>query len=91
MIIEVYIIPLITFSFVLSLQSEQQKQKFQATVNELTEECFDFCVTSPGNKLGSSVEQCIKNCVDRFIDTTNFVANRLQRSALSATPSSGFD
>ncbi|XP_022325196.2 mitochondrial import inner membrane translocase subunit Tim8 A-like [Crassostrea virginica] len=72
------------------IQSEQEKQKFQATVNELTEECFDICITAPGNKLGSSVEQCIKNCVDRFIDTTNFVANRIQRSAFSPT-SSTFD
>ncbi|XP_062584980.1 mitochondrial import inner membrane translocase subunit Tim8 A-like [Saccostrea cucullata] len=73
------------------IKGEQQRQKFQATVQQLTEECFDYCVTSPGNKLGSSAEQCIKNCVDRFIDTTNFVANRVQRSAMSSSTSSGFD
>ncbi|XP_048776144.1 mitochondrial import inner membrane translocase subunit Tim8 A-like [Ostrea edulis] len=72
------------------IQGEQQKQKFQDTVKQLTEECFDFCVTSPGSKLGSSAEHCIVNCVERFIDTTNFVANRIQRSAQSSSSSSGF-
>ena len=45
---------------------------------------------SPGNKLGSKTENCIHNCVNRFLDSANYVANRLNSLASqqsSALPS----
>lgn len=70
---------------------ERQKLKMQEHVNELTERCWDQCVTgNPGQKLGYKTESCIQNCVNRFLDSANYVANRLNTMASqrSAEPAS---
>lgn len=54
---------------------------FQVLVHELTEKCWDKCMDRPSTRLESRTEGCISNCVQRFIDSTNFVANRLQKVA----------
>lgn len=59
------------------MDAEAQKQKFQQLVHNLNEKCWDICVDKPGQKLDSRTEGCLRNCVERFIDTTNFVVNRM--------------
>ena len=51
---------------------------FQGLVHELTERCWDKCMDKPSTKLDSKTQHCMSSCVDRFIDSTNFIANRLQ-------------
>ncbi|BFZ15122.1 hypothetical protein BsWGS_18161 [Bradybaena similaris] len=63
---------------------ETQKQRFQGVVHEITARCWDTCMGNPGNKLDSKTEGCIRNCVDRFIDTSNFVVNRLESTPVPA-------
>ena len=36
---------------------------------------------TPGQKLGSKTEHCIQNCVNRFLDSANYVANRINTLA----------
>lgn len=36
---------------------------------------------NPGQKLGYKTENCITNCVNRFLDSANYVANRLNTLA----------
>ncbi|XP_076235731.1 mitochondrial import inner membrane translocase subunit Tim8 B-like [Calliopsis andreniformis] len=48
-------------------------------VYKITDICWEICVDSPSFRLGTKVEQCLKNCVERFIDTTNFITSRLKR------------
>jgi len=74
------------------IAAESQKKKFQDIVHSLTEECWDKCVTDrPGQKLGGSTESCIVNCVERFVDTANFVVNKLQtQSRTSNDDDDGF-
>ena len=53
--------------------------------------CWDQCVTgNPGQKLGYKAEGCLQNCVNRFLDSANYVANRLNTLATQqqAVPSS---
>ena len=45
----------------------------------MTENCWDTCVNVPGQKLDRKTESCIVNCVERFIDTSNYVVNRLEK------------
>lgn len=59
---------------------ESQKARFQAHVHNLTDICWEKCVEKPGSKMESKTESCLMNCVERFIDTTNFVVNRLSES-----------
>ncbi|KAB7503262.1 Mitochondrial import inner membrane translocase subunit Tim8 A [Armadillidium nasatum] len=49
-------------------------------VHDLTEKCWDKCMDRPSTKLDSRTENCFVSCVERFIDSTNFIANKLQDS-----------
>jgi len=60
------------------LEVENQKQRFQELVHTLTDQCWETCVDRTGQKLDNRTETCIVNCVERFIDTTNYVVNRLE-------------
>ncbi|EFX72226.1 mitochondrial import inner membrane translocase subunit Tim8 A-like [Daphnia pulex] len=62
------------------LQAETQKQRFQGIVHSLTDQCWDICMEKPSSRLDSKTSFCITNCVDRFIDTSNFVVNRLEKT-----------
>ncbi len=70
------------------VEQETQKQKFQQLVHGLTDRCFEVCVDKPGQKLDSRTETCMANCVDRFIDTTNYVVNRLDTSRITSSSNS---
>ena len=66
------------------MQVEAQKQRFQQLVHGMTDQCWETCVDKPGNKLDSKTENCITNCVERFLDTTNYVVNRLENTTMTA-------
>eukprot|EP00127_Corallochytrium_limacisporum_P002703 Clim_evm12s136 gene=Clim_evmTU12s136 len=59
------------------IEVENSKARFQSMVHNFTDMCWDKCMTSVGNKLDSKQEQCLVNCVERFLDTSYFVVNRL--------------
>ncbi|KNC74117.1 hypothetical protein SARC_13326 [Sphaeroforma arctica JP610] len=60
------------------LQLEDQKARFHSMVHEFTDKCFDRCIGTPGNSLSSKESACLGNCVERFLDTTFFIVNRLE-------------
>ncbi|KAI0235245.1 Mitochondrial import inner membrane translocase subunit tim8, partial [Massospora cicadina] len=60
------------------IENEQSKARIQQSVHTLTDLCWDKCVTKIGNRLDSSEENCLKNCVGRFLDTSIFIVNKLQ-------------
>lgn len=62
------------------LQIENQKARFQAQVHQFTDMCWDKCLAGSrlGNKLDRSDENCLGNCVERFLDTGIFLVKRLE-------------
>ncbi|XP_013908818.1 PREDICTED: mitochondrial import inner membrane translocase subunit Tim8 A-like [Thamnophis sirtalis] len=44
------------------------------------------CMDKPGPKLDSRAETCFVNCVERFIDTSQFILNRLEQTQKSKSP-----
>ena len=64
-----------------ALMVEQQKAKFQNQVHMFTDTCWEKCIDKPANKLDSRTESCIVNCVERFIDTSVFLATRFGQKA----------
>ncbi|XP_017480536.1 PREDICTED: mitochondrial import inner membrane translocase subunit Tim8-like [Rhagoletis zephyria] len=59
------------------LALEQKKAQFQSQINRLNDICWDKCVTDkPSSKLDSRTENCLRNCVDRFIDSSLAVTQR---------------
>ncbi len=61
--------------------AETQKQRFQELIHTITDQCWELCMANvtPSTRLDRKTESCITNCVDRFIDTSNFVVNRLEK------------
>ena len=59
----------------------------QALVHGLNEQCWDICMEKPSSCLDSKTENCVSNCVNRFIDTSNFVVNRLEKTQNFASSS----
>ena len=57
---------------------EQQRARFLAQVHTFSDVCWDKCVGTPGSKLSRGEESCLQNCVDRFLDTSYFIVNRLE-------------
>ncbi|GAB5584757.1 mitochondrial import inner membrane translocase subunit Tim8 A [Panthera pardus] len=62
------------------IEVETQKQRFQQLVHQMTELCWEKCMDKPGPKLDSRAEACFVNCVERFIDTSQFILNRLEQT-----------
>uniref|UniRef100_A0A8K9V2C5 Mitochondrial import inner membrane translocase subunit n=4 Tax=Oncorhynchus TaxID=8016 RepID=A0A8K9V2C5_ONCMY len=65
------------------IEIESQKQRFQQLVHQMTEVCWEKCMDKPGPKLDSRTEICFVNCVERFIDTSQFILNRLEQTQRS--------
>ncbi|TRY60122.1 hypothetical protein DNTS_006436 [Danionella cerebrum] len=65
------------------IEIESQKQRFQQLVHQMTEVCWEMCMDKPGPKLDSRTEVCFVNCVERFIDTSKFILNRLEQTRKS--------
>ncbi|GLG93254.1 Mitochondrial import inner membrane translocase subunit Tim8 [Gryllus bimaculatus] len=66
------------------IEIETQKQRFQFLVHNLTERCWDVCIDKPSSRLETKVETCLANCVERFLDCTNFIVNRLEKTQQNA-------
>ncbi|KYN30423.1 Mitochondrial import inner membrane translocase subunit Tim8 A [Trachymyrmex septentrionalis] len=65
------------------IEAEKTKRHFQELVYGLTDVCWEICMDKPSSRLEPKVHKCLVNCVERFIDTTNYITNRLERVASS--------
>ncbi|XP_037083240.1 mitochondrial import inner membrane translocase subunit Tim8 A-like [Pollicipes pollicipes] len=64
------------------IEGETHKQKFQVLVHGLTDQCWDKCmVDRPSTRLDNKTETCLVNCVDRFLDASNYIINRMEKTA----------
>lgn len=64
-----------------AFQQEQQKAMFTEAVSTLADRCWDTCMATPDSKMSSRTETCLGNCVERFIDATLFLTNRLSQKS----------
>ncbi|CAH02107.1 Tim8 [Kluyveromyces lactis] len=61
------------------LESENSKQKVQMSIHQFTNLCFKNCISNVQNAdLSSQEEQCLNNCVNRFLDTNIRIVKGLQ-------------
>ncbi|KAJ8784320.1 hypothetical protein J1605_008325 [Eschrichtius robustus] len=65
------------------LEVETQKQSFQQLVDRMTELCWGKCMDKPGPRLDSRAEGCFVNRIECFIDTSQFILNRLEQTQKS--------
>lgn len=63
------------------IESENSKSKVQMSIHNFTDMCFKKCNTNKpitSGTLDSSEEQCLTNCLNRFLDTNIKVVQALQ-------------
>ncbi|KAK3234829.1 Mitochondrial import inner membrane translocase subunit tim8 [Cymbomonas tetramitiformis] len=60
------------------LQQEQQKALFNEVVSKITDQCYDKCVPSPGDKLSSYETTCLQNCAVRYTECEALLAQRFR-------------
>jgi import inner membrane translocase subunit TIM8 len=71
----------------LFIEQENQKQRFQAVVHTLTDQCWELCAPSISSRLDGRSETCLANCVERFIDSSNYIINKLGQEGAAAVAS----
>ncbi|CAF0911855.1 unnamed protein product [Adineta ricciae] len=69
------------------IEQENQKQRFQSVVHSLTEQCWEICSPSISSRLDGKSETCLANCVERFIDSSNYIINKLGQEGAAAVAS----
>ena len=67
------------------IEQENQKQRYQSVVHTLTEQCWDLCAPSISGRLDGRSETCLANCVERFIDSSNYIINKLGQEGAAAS------
>lgn len=62
------------------IQAESSKAKIQSSVTQFTDMCFKKCITNDitSGNLDSVEEECVSNCLNRFLDTNIKVVQILQ-------------
>lgn len=63
------------------IAEENQKAAVQQIIAKLTETCWDKCMGKPGTRLSSWESDCLTNCAERFLDTSLFIVQKMQRQA----------
>eukprot|EP00121_Abeoforma_whisleri_P014919 Awhi_evm1s13758 len=52
------------------MEIEQAKDQMHTACLSMTDKCWTKCIDTPGSQLSSKETSCLKNCVERFLDTT---------------------
>lgn len=69
----------------------EQTQRLKKVTEKLTNECWDLCVSNPAvSKLDSKTESCLVNCVERFLDTSQFILNEFSKKNQMTASSASF-
>jgi import inner membrane translocase subunit TIM8 len=65
------------------IQIETEKQKLQGVIHQLNEKCWDQCMdgVKPSTKLEGRSQDCIRNCVERFLDSNIMITRRMGEKA----------
>lgn len=62
------------------LMKEQQQEIFRTAISKMTDTCWEKCFPgAPSKSLDGKTENCITNCVERFIDTSLHLTQRMQQ------------
>jgi len=61
------------------LQQQSAQQQLRGVIHELTDKCWEVCMkdTKPGPRLEYKTQDCMRACVDRFIDANIMVSRRM--------------
>ena len=67
-------------------QQLERRQEFHNVIFKFTDICFKKCVPSPGASLEKSEKACLGHCVERFMDASFMLADRLDELGKRSQP-----
>mmetsp|Transcript_8033 Transcript_8033/g.16426 ORF Transcript_8033/g.16426 Transcript_8033/m.16426 type:complete len:81 (-) Transcript_8033:80-322(-) len=59
------------------LEQEKKKAAVNQIIGQLTNICWDKCMSTPGRKLSYGEEQCLSNCAQRFFESSQVLLQRM--------------
>lgn len=63
------------------IESEGNKARIRAQIHQFTDLCFSKCVRSASSSsLSSSEQNCLSNCVNRYLDTNESIISLIQQN-----------
>ncbi|KAF9056369.1 Tim10/DDP family zinc finger-domain-containing protein [Panaeolus papilionaceus] len=61
------------------IEQQQAQAKVNQTIHTLTATCWDKCITgTPSSAFGRSEQNCLANCVERFLDTSLHLVKHIE-------------
>ncbi|GAA93919.1 uncharacterized protein L969DRAFT_44268 [Mixia osmundae IAM 14324] len=67
------------------IEQQQAQARVQQSIHTFNDMCWTKCITgTPSNRFSSKEEQCLVNCVDRFLDSSLFIVKRLEEQRNAA-------
>ncbi|CAF4816820.1 unnamed protein product, partial [Rotaria sp. Silwood1] len=66
------------------IEQENRKQHFRSVVHILTERCWDLCSPNISSRLDDRSEKCLADCVERFLDSSNYIMNKISQEGVAA-------
>ncbi|PFH54661.1 hypothetical protein AMATHDRAFT_135236 [Amanita thiersii Skay4041] len=61
------------------VEKEQAQARLNSMTQTLTAMCWDKCITgTPSTRFSRSEESCLSYCVERFLDTSLFMVNKIE-------------
>uniref|UniRef100_A0A0K0E7L3 Mitochondrial import inner membrane translocase subunit n=1 Tax=Strongyloides stercoralis TaxID=6248 RepID=A0A0K0E7L3_STRER len=70
------------------VQEQAVLQQASTLVSDLSEKCTIACIKAPGESLVKTEQQCLTRCMDRYMESWNYVAKVLQSRILPNNASS---
>jgi len=59
------------------MMAENQKAKMMENNHKMTDICWEKCVDKISHKPDAKMDRCVKNCVERFLETNMFIVQKL--------------
>ncbi|EJT99922.1 mitochondrial import inner membrane translocase subunit TIM8 [Dacryopinax primogenitus] len=67
------------------IEQESARSQVQSSIHTLTDMCWKKCVgSSIGGRFSRGEETCLTNCVDRFLDSSLFIINKVEEARRQA-------
>lgn len=69
---------------------EQQRMMLQQMISQISSECFDKCISTPGRSLSSREQECVRCCTQRWKESSRFIMQYLAARGEQAQANAGY-
>ncbi|OCH96557.1 hypothetical protein OBBRIDRAFT_765413 [Obba rivulosa] len=68
------------------MEAQEAQSRLYKQIHKYTGLCWDKCIPgAPGSQLSNGEQNCVINCVNRFVDTSMFLMKKVESQRDQAT------